>query len=142
MRLNRFEPWSVVDLVNRDLARLPNGRIAAVGHTDWQPAVDIIEQKQGFVLRADLPGVNPADIEVSMDAGVLTVSGQRNAETPGDDEKRRRSERVSGSFLRRFSLPDTADAEAITASNKHGILEVNIPKKADVQPRRITVEAA
>ena len=146
MNLRRFEPWSIVDMLHRDLDRLaarhiPAGDSEAVV-TDWVPAVDIIEEKERFVLRADVPGVEPADIEVSMDGGILTVAGRRMQEGHGEDAGLQRMERVSGRFFRRFSLPDTADAENISAHCRNGILEVSIPKQPQVQARRIEVQAA
>ena len=146
MNLRRFEPWSIVDMLHRDLDRLaarhiPAGDSDAVV-TDWVPAVDIIEEKERFVLRADVPGVDPADIEVSMDAGVLTLAGQRHQESYSEDAGLQRRERASGRFFRRFSLPDTADAENISAQCRNGILEVSIPKQPQVQARRIEVQAA
>ena len=130
MSLVRFEPWSLVDRISRD------------NHRTWVPAVDIFEEKDRFVVRADLPGVNPNDIDVNMENGVLTVSGERNNEERSEFEGVSRIERVSGRFLRRFTLPETADADAIKAKSSNGILEISIPKQAVVQPRRITVEAA
>jgi HSP20 family protein len=146
MNLTRFEPWGIVDLLHRDLDRLAARRSplqdADGAVTDWIPAVDIIEEKDRFLLRADVPGVAPSAIEVSMDAGVLSISGHRYEEARSEDAGVQRVERVSGRFFRRFSLPDTADAESIKARSKDGILEVAIPKLAEVQARRIEVEAA
>jgi HSP20 family protein len=146
MNLTRFEPWNIVDMLHRDLDRLAARRIPAADGdaavTDWVPAVDIIEEKERFVLRADVPGVDPADIEVSMDAGVLSVAGQRNQEARDKDAGLQRMERVAGRFFRRFSLPDTADAEHVKAQCRNGILEVSIPKLPEVRARRIEVEAA
>ena len=146
MNLTRFEPWSFVDLLHRDLDRMAGRRIAlgdADGAvSDWVPAVDIVEEKDRFVLHADVPGVEPKDIEVSMDAGVLSLSGQRYEEARSEDAGLQRVERVSGRFFRRFSRPDTADAEGIRAQSRNGILEVTIPKLPEVQARRIEVEAA
>lgn len=130
MSLVRFEPWSLVDRISRD------------NHRTWVPAVDIFEEKDSFIVRADLPGVDPDDIEVNMENGVLTVSGERKNEERSEFEGVSRIERISGRFLRRFTLPDTADADAIKAKCRNGILEIIIPKQAVVQPRRITVEAA
>jgi len=138
MKIARFEPWSYVDLLNRDTARA--ARTSAT--TEWRPAVDIIEDKEQFILRADVPGVEPNDIDVSMDAGVLTISGGRQDESQDDATGAQRIERASGRFMRRFTLPETANAEGITAKTSNGILEVAIPKQAEIQPRRITVEAA
>ena len=106
------------------------------------PAVDIVELKDGFLLRADVPGVVAEAIEISMEDGVLTISGERAADAHEESEGVRRFERRTGHFSRRFSLPDTANAEEIAAKCANGILEVTIPKLPEVQPRRITVEAA
>jgi HSP20 family protein len=130
MSLIRFEPWSLVDRINRDSQR------------NWVPAVDIFEEKERFVVRADVPGVNPADIEINMDKGILTVSGERHDEDRSNVDGVSRYERTAGRFLRRFSLPDTADADAVKARSANGILEIAIPKQPAVQARRITVEAA
>lgn len=146
MNLTRFEPWGLVDMLHRDLDRLAARQMQAgdseAAVTDWVPAVDIIEEKERFVLRADVPGVDPADIEVSMDAGVLSIAGQRAQESRSEEAGLQRMERVSGRFFRRFSLPDTADAENIEAQCRNGILEVSIPKQPQVQARRIEVHAA
>ncbi len=138
MRIARFEPWPTIDLLHRSLNR-PSPREAAA---QWMPAVDIIEEKERFVLRADVPGVSPDAIDISMDAGVLTVSGVRNAEERSEDTDVHRSERSTGRFLRRFTLPETADADGIAAKSHNGILEVVIPKLPEAKARRITVEAA
>ncbi len=146
MNIARFEPWSFVDLLHRDLDRLAAQRNPVDADSsavaDWVPAVDIVEEKKRFVLRADVPGVNPNDIDVSMDAGVLSLSGERHAIAPSEDDGVQRIERATGRFLRRFTLPETADAEGVTAKCTNGILEVSIPKTPEIQARRITVEAA
>ena len=146
MNLVRFEPWSLFDLMQRDFDRFagrPAGRTDVETQVaDWAPAVDIVEEKDRFLLRADGPGVAAEDIEINMEDGVLTVAGERHTEKHEDAEGMRRFERVSGRFYRRFSLPETADAEGIKARSANGILEVAIPKLPEVQPRRITVEAA
>jgi HSP20 family protein len=138
MKIARFEPWPYVDLLQCEANRAATHKAPA----EWVPAVDIIEEKGRFLLRADVPGVSPADVDVSMDAGVLTVSGNRNSEERGEDTDLRRTERSTGGFSRRFTLPETTAADGITAKISNGILEVVIPKLPLVQPRRITVEAA
>jgi len=146
MQLTRFEPWSIVDLLHRDLDRVALSRFGNDENenpvANWVPAVDIVEEKNRFVLHADVPGVDPKNIDVSMDAGVLSVSGERETENVSDENGFRRIERASGRFFRRFNLPDTADAKSITAKSSNGILEVSIPKSPEVQARRISVEAA
>lgn len=138
MRIARFEPWSYIDLLNRDFGRASSED----GARAWSPAVDILEEKDSFLLRADLPGVNPTDIDISMDGGVLTVSGVRNAAERGEDTAVQRVERLSGKFSRRFTLPETVDADSITAKHRNGILEVIIPKQPEMKARKVTVEAA
>ena len=142
MNIVRFEPWSMIDLISRDLNRRPHSSATKTVTADWVPAVDIVEEKDRFLLQADLPGVNNADIEVSMDEGVLCVSGERRSENRGDADGVKRIERITGRFDRRFSLPETADAERIRAKSSNGILEITIPKLPALQARRITVEAA
>jgi HSP20 family protein len=107
MNLTRFEPWSIVDMLNRDLDRLAARRMPAgdseAAVSDWLPAVDVIEEKDRFVLRADLPGVDPADIEVSMDAGVLSIAGQRLQESRSEDGPMpRTSRRSAGTVSSRY----------------------------------------
>jgi HSP20 family protein len=146
MNIRRYEPWSILDLMQRELSPF-TGRRQALSDADntvadWVPAVDIVEEKDRFVLKADVPGVDPTEIEISMDAGVLSVSGERHTETSDESDGLKRVERISGKFYRRFSLPETADAEGIAAKSSNGILEVTIPKLPEIQARRITVQAA
>ena len=149
MNVTRFEPWNLLNLLQRDLDPFAGRRLdLADGNgngssvADWVPAVDIVEKSDSYVLRADVPGVAPEDIEVHMEKGVLSLSGERHSEKTDESEGMRRVERVSGKFYRRFTLPETADAEEITAHSANGILEVRIPKQATVQSRRITVSSA
>ena len=124
-------------------------RISGVEHNDssnvatsnWSPAVDIEEQTSRFVITADVPGVAPEDIEVTMENGILTIKGERNEEQNVERAGFRRAERVSGSFYRRFSLPDSANPEKISAHGKNGVLEIVIPKGEKAQARRISVKS-
>lgn len=146
MSLTRYEPWTLMNLLHRDLDRLVGRQLGDAGEesnavADWAPPVDIVEEKDRFVLRADVPGVAPDDIEISMENGVLSIAGSRQQEKTEEGEGLRRFERVSGRFYRRFTLPDTADADNVAAKCRNGILEVTIPKQTQVLPRRITVEA-
>lgn len=142
MNIARFEPWTLVDLLSREAS---NRRSAAAPYStgaDWEPAVDIVEEKDRFVLRADLPGVDPSKIDISTDNGFLNLSGERSPSESAKETAAQRIERATGRFLRRFSLPDSVDTDSITARCSNGILEVVIPKAPEVQPRRITVKAA
>lgn len=143
MTLHKLEPFSLINYLHRDLGRSAGRGPGTDGDVaEWRPAVDVLEQKDRFVLRADLPGVSVDAIDVRMDDGALTLSGERRREQDEDVDGVCRYERRSGKFLRRFSLPETADAERITARSSNGILEIRIPKLPVVQPRRIAVEAA
>ncbi|MEW9624761.1 Hsp20/alpha crystallin family protein [Rhodanobacter geophilus] len=116
-----------------------DGRPAAAA---WAPRVDIREEAERFVILADVPGVDPAAIEVNMDRNVLSISGERAAEPVDASAHGFRQERAYGPFHRRFVLPDSVDAGRITASNRHGVLEIVIPKKAESAPRRIVIDTA
>jgi len=107
--------------------------------SQWAPRVDIREEEKRFVILADIPGVDPKDIEVQMDKGILTIKGERKAEQREESQRHTRVERSYGSFYRRFALPDGADPDGISATGRHGVLEVVIPKKPETTPRRISV---
>ncbi len=142
MTLTRYEPWGLLNQLSRELERLQGSesREEPAFTADWSPAVDIRDETDGYVLQADLPGVEPGDIEIHMEKGVLTIRGERKHESQEERENYKRIERVRGNFFRSFSLPDTADADRISARCQNGVLEVRIPKHAKVQPRRIAVE--
>ena len=146
MLLTRYEPWSAMRQLQNEMSRVFDSAVAGaedgsnVVTSRWTPAVDIREDAERFVIAADVPGVDPEDIELTMENGVLTIKGERTLEVKDEgDNGYRRVERVHGSFYRRFTLPDTADAEAISANGRHGVLEVVIPKRAALQPKRIAV---
>ncbi len=147
MALTRYEPWSMLNQLQNEInrmfdTRLPTGETednANVMTGDWVPAVDIKEQDDCFLIHADVPGVDPKDIEVHMEGGVLSIKGHRESEKREEREHYKRVERVRGSFYRRFALPDTADAEKVSAKARNGVLEIVIPKHAKVQPRKIAV---
>lgn len=108
--------------------------------SQWAPRVDIKEDTGRFVILADLPGVDPKDIEVHMEKGILSIKGERRAEKKEEKERFVRVERSYGAFHRRFALPDSADADGIRASNRHGVLEISIPKRPESTARRIEVQ--
>lgn len=107
----------------------------------WAPAVDIKEEPTRFVLYADIPGVDPNDIEVFMENGILTIKGERITTKKEEKEGYTRVERSKGSFYRRFALPDTADSDKITAKGKDGVLEIIIPKKDKIPAKKISVQS-
>jgi len=141
---NRYEPWNLLNLLQRELERSNEAARGAdhpstVATAEWSPTVDIKEEANRYVLLADLPGVSPEQIEVSMEEGILSLRGERHTEALEKREGYKRIERPYGSFYRRFSLPDTADAEGVSARCNNGVLEIVIPKKSQQQPRRVVV---
>ncbi|MDR6935266.1 MULTISPECIES: Hsp20/alpha crystallin family protein [unclassified Luteibacter] len=108
----------------------------------WAPRVDIREEDGRFLILADVPGVDLADIEIQMDKNVLSIKGERKAYASEAEGKFSRVERAAGAFKRSFTLPESADAEGITASGGNGVLEIAIPKKAQSAPRRIAINTA
>ncbi|MBT6278198.1 MAG: Hsp20/alpha crystallin family protein [Chromatiales bacterium] len=138
MTLVQYQPWNVFDQLQRDAHRMLEP-VTAQEAQAWKPRVDIIETSGSFVIRADVPGIDPKTIEVTLDAGALTLHGAREPVAAQEGEIMRRTERTSGTFSRRFSLPETADADNITATGSNGVLEIEIRKLTEVQPKRITV---
>ncbi|HTV49563.1 MAG TPA: Hsp20/alpha crystallin family protein [Steroidobacteraceae bacterium] len=114
---------------------------AAARHIAWLPAVDVRETADRFVVRADLPGVDVADIEITAEQGVLTLRGERRFAS-SDSARFARRESAAGHFLRRFELPESVQTDAITATQLNGVLEVVIPKQPKPEARRIKIEAA
>lgn len=148
MALMRYEPWQGLNRLHDELDRMFRGYLPQTSDTgndtssstsDWTPAVDVKEEENRFLIHADIPGVDPKDIEVHMDNGILTIRGERQSENKDEKNGYKRVERVYGSFYRRFTLPDTADADNIKAESKNGVLEISIGKKTAAQPRRIEV---
>jgi len=149
MNISRIEPWGLVNLVHRDLGRISARHFARTDDdksskkaADWIPAIDIVEEKDQFVLLADLPGVKPGDIDVSMEKGVLSISGRRSGDADEDAEMVQKRERNTGVFYRQFTLPESANGEEISATSDLGTLKVIIAKQPQVESRRITVNSA
>ncbi|MEX2352617.1 MAG: Hsp20/alpha crystallin family protein [Gammaproteobacteria bacterium] len=108
---------------------------------NWSPSVDIREEDKQYVFVADIPGVDPKDIEVTAVNGTLTIKGEREEEKKEEKKNYKRVERSWGSFYRRFNLPDDADADRIDAKSKNGVLEVSIPRVEAAKPKKITVKS-
>jgi HSP20 family protein len=141
MTITRYQPWGLLNQLQKELERAHEGvgGDGSIATAEWAPAVDIKEESDKFVLHADIPGVKPEEIDVSMEDGVLTIKGEKKTEAKTEQEGYKRVERTYGSFYRRFSLPDTANAEEISAKSLHGVLEIVIPKREAVKPRKINV---
>jgi HSP20 family protein len=147
MAVVRYEPWGLLNQLHGEIDRLFDTRMGRYGEdsnqlstSDWVPAVDIKEESDSYVIYVDVPGVDPKDIEVHMENGVLSIKGERESESKQEQERYKRVERVRGSFFRRFTMPDTVNADAISATSKNGVLEIVVPKQERQQPKRIQVE--
>ena len=139
MTVVRYEPWGLINRLRRELDQSFD---TVARDASWTPAVDIHEEAKQFVVRADLPGVKPADIEITAEQGVLSLRGARNFEQQNDEGHYSRVERVRGKFVRTFTLPENVQTDAIKAQFKDGVLELTIPKVAKAEPRKIEVQAA
>jgi HSP20 family protein len=138
----RYYPWAAHRELLSEFAKAfdqSQNDASSAATADWAPAVDIEEFKDRFVIYADVPGVDPTSIDVTLEKGVLQLTGERAQRPENSEVQSRRTERAIGRFQRRFALPDTADSEAVSASGRNGVLEIVIPKRPQVQPRRITV---
>jgi HSP20 family protein len=142
MTVLRYEPWSLVNRLHRHLDEAFSADAGDFDGAWWIPQVDVYEEPERFAVLVDVPGVEPKDIEITAEKGVLTIRGERHARPQDESSGNRRLERRSGKFLRRFTLPESANLDSISAKHTHGVLEVTIPKQAKLQPRRIEVAAA
>ncbi len=137
-------PWSLMPRLQDEINRL----FGNMGENDsssataaWVPPVDIHEYADRFELYVDLPGVDPSRVELTLEGGILTLSGRRDeiSDSASNDIQYRRTERSHGHFYRRFVLPDTADSQGVNATGKNGVLTVTIAKHAKAMPRRIQI---
>lgn len=138
----RVSPFNALNQLNRELNRFfddrPLGQLSE--GSNWSPQVDISESEDSFLVTADMPGVKPEDIEISLHQGVLTIKGERNTEEEVNEANFTRRERVRGTFYRQFTVPQTADEDTVSAKSNHGVLEITIPKGQKAKPISITVE--
>jgi HSP20 family protein len=105
----------------------------------WAPAIEVFEREDKFMVKAELPGMKEEDIDVSVVGDTLTIKGEKKAETEAKEENYYCCERSYGSFFRSIALPSTVDAKKIEASYEDGVLEVSLPKAAEVKPKKISV---
>ncbi|GAC1675154.1 MAG: Hsp20/alpha crystallin family protein [Steroidobacteraceae bacterium] len=139
-----YRPWSLLNRWPHQLEHPFGGGFdglatAATERAALTPAVDIQEENERFVVRADMPGVAAKDIEVSAEGGTLTIRGTRSTQDRVNGDSFEHVERAAGTFLRRFTLPESAQAELIKARYADGVLEIAIPKQPRIEPKRITV---
>ncbi len=142
--LTRWDPWRELNRMQEDVARLFDDRLSirAGESLGWSPAVDIYEDQEGLSLKFDLAGVEPKDVEIRFENGVLTLKGERKLDNEENRENYHRIELGYGTFTRSFSLPGTVDPEKIRAESKNGILAIYLPKRSEAKPRAIQVKVS
>lgn len=143
MAIIKYDPWRTLGQVNQMLDDVFQNKQLSTDESffaQWRPAVDVKENENNFLVKADLPGVKSEDIDVSWENNLLTISGKREEEKREDSDNYHRVERSSGTFQRSFSLPDSADCENIKAKTKDGVLEIVIPKKVQSQAKKIKID--
>ncbi len=144
MNMKMYEPNAWLNRLQNEFGRLLDPELSmgdlTTSNNVWAPAVDIKEEENRYLIHADLPGVNPEDIDITLEHGVLTIQGTRNEEKSEDKNGYHRVERFRGRFVRSFALPDTVDNEKVDAQLKEGVLNIVIDKKERAKPRRISVK--
>ena len=146
MALIRWEPARELQSIQHEVNRLfgtffdaPITASAGVPSRSWIPAMDLVEEKDEYVLHADLPGVSEKDVKIELEDNVLSISGTRKSEHETRKDGYYRVERATGSFSRSLTLPEGVDADAIEASFDRGVLEVRIPKPEERKPRKVAI---
>jgi HSP20 family protein len=143
MSLIKWEPFRELNTLNSRMARLLGENwYAPLSTIAWNPAVDIFENDNEIVVKAELPGMNAKDIEVKFENSVLILKGDRRFEKETKEENYHRVEREYGTFSRTFTVPVAVDGEKVSAEYKDGVLKVVLPKKEEVKPKPIKVAAA
>ena len=141
--LNRWEPFRGAAALQEQVSRLFDSVLERSGEesnlTSWAPAVDIYETEHELVVKADLPEIDPKDLDIRVENNILTIRGERKFEKKVNEDNYLRVERAYGSFSRSFSLANTVNAEAIKADYQNGVLTLTIPKREEAKPKQIKV---
>ena len=133
---NRFNPFFLAGFPNR----MGSGEIHSLTVADWSPEVDISEDNRGYLLKADLPEMKKDDVRVTVEDGILSVSGERKCQKEDEKKKFHRIERSFGTFRRSFTLPEDADSTKVTAEFREGVLKVHLPTTPIARSKAIEVK--
>jgi HSP20 family protein len=142
----RWDPWKRMGLLQNRINQMiadpasDPGAEDDIARCEWKPVVDIIDTAEGFIIKADLPGVKKENVSVELKGNLMTLKGERTADTPVESEKCYRRERCFGSFFRAFTLPERISADRIRAVLKDGVLEVHFPRPEAEKPRQVQVD--
>lgn len=129
-------PRSVEDMFQR----FWGGGLSTIAPTAWQPAAEVVETPQAYLLHLEIPGLDPNQVDVTLAGEVLTVRGEKRATVKGDDDSWLLNERAVGTFERVFQLPSVAAAKDIQAEARHGVLTIRVPKAKEAQPMRVQIK--
>jgi HSP20 family protein len=148
--LTRWDPFKEMDEAHNRLARffglaparVPNGSKESMTTAEWAPSVDISEDEKEWLVKTDLPEVKKEDVKITVENGVLTITGERKFEKEEKDKKYHRIERAYGNFVRSFTLPDAADGSKVNAEFKDGVLKVHLPKSEKARPKAVEVKVS
>ena len=151
-QITRWDPFRELDNFSNRLSTLFGDRLGVRSgeesngwtRSDWAPAVDIVEDTNGYAITAELPQVNKEDVDVTVENGVLTIKGERKFERKEEDKDKKyhRVERAYGTFVRSFRVPTDADGTKIKAAYKDGVLTVTLPKSEAAAPKKIAIDAS
>ena len=142
MALIRWDPFREFNTAGRLGGFLGKGWETPISTTVWNPSVDIFENDNEVVIKAELPGMNAKDIEVRLENNILMLKGERNFEKEAKEENYHRIEREYGAFSRSFSLPTAVNGDKVTAGYKDGVLTITLPKREETKPKPIKIAAA
>ena len=146
MELVRWRPRRYVPAISSDVDKMFDdlmqswARPSSLSELGWSPSIDVCEKDGEILVSAEVPGIDPKDIDISVDGNRLVISGEKRQEEEEQDKNYYRVERSYGSFRRSFSLPSNADADNIKASSKDGVLSVRIPKRNDEIGKKVEIE--
>jgi HSP20 family protein len=135
----RAQEWNPFRMMDELFRWDPYGALERTRGVEFLPSFDVKETKDSYLVEADLPGVKEENVEISLSGNVLSISGHREQETKDEGDQWFVVERSHGQFVRSFVLPEGADAENVKADMKNGVLKITIPKRPEVQPRRISL---
>src|SRR5690606_25130989 len=146
MNLVTYDPFRELRTLQDELNRVFSSTLGrsgetALGRGAWNPNVDIFENRDQIVLEAELPGISPDDVNISIENNVLTIHGERKFEKKDEGENFHRVERSYGSFTRSFTLPPTVSSDNVAATFENGVLRLELAKREEAKPRRIEIKA-
>ena len=144
MTMSRWDPFRELSSIQNELNRLFGRTFSSEAgdrEATWVPAIDVAETQERFVITAELPGVEPSDVDISVENSILALRGERKFYRETNEDDFHRIERRFGTFVRSITLPSTADPERVNASFDAGVLTIEVPKREEAKPRKIQIKA-